>query len=44
MTKAGTLYAIGEKQTSKVCDPDIPDSNSTGAAVRLQNMANVSQI
>ena len=28
---------------NKIEDPDIPDSDSTDAAVRLRNMANVNQ-
>ena len=35
---------LRQESSNKIEDPDIPDSYSTDAAVRLRNMANVSQI
>ena len=34
---------LRQESPNKIEDPDIPDSDSTDAAVRLRNMANVSQ-
>ena len=34
---------LRQESPNEIEDPDIPDSDSTDAAVRLRNMANVSQ-
>ena len=34
---------LRQESHNEIEDPDIPDSDSTDADVRLQNMANVSQ-
>ena len=34
---------LRQENPNKIEDPDIPDSDSTDIAVRLRNMANVSQ-
>ena len=34
---------LRQENPNKIEDPDIPDSDSTDAAVRLRNMANGSQ-
>ena len=35
---------LRQESPNEIEDPDIPDNDSTDAAVRLRNMANVSQI